>query len=221
MDFHKFKDVSLAFSFLLGKFQTGLKNSDFKLIQSTCVIRATPALRKAIKDAIDIDSLFKLLSLNSMYFNWMNIKFLETIAAAVSSQNNTLETLVQKYKDAIYSRTLYEIWDAIPSYHRMKAKYCSNLQGVFKSKDPSSVTVTEVLRYCERSLIIGIALDIMLIEEHCLKITWLILTNEVYQAFLSLICIPQESREDDFLQVGAWVVHHPQFVLAEQRKVHG
>ena len=180
-------------------------------------------MKMAIKAAHDINSLFQSLGENNTYCNWLNIKFLETIAAAVAaaSGNHRLERLIQDYKNAIYSRTLRQVWDNIPTYHEVRSKYYSKLQAVFGSKDPDNVTVEEVLTKCESDLIKGIALDIMEIGEGSLQIFWLISTNDVYQAFLSLLSIPQEQRKDDFLQVGAWVVYHSRSVLVEQRETYG
>ena len=153
----------------------------------------------------------------------MNIKFLETIATAVAaaSGNNGLERLIQNYKNAIYHRTLRQVWDNIPAYHEVRSKYYSKLKAVFGDKDPDTVTVKEVLTQCEPDLVKNLALDILVITEGSLQIFWLISTNDVYQAFLSLLSVPQEQRNDDFLQVGAWVVYHPQSVLVELRKIYG
>ena len=180
-------------------------------------------MKTAIEGTHNIHGLFQYLDGNSMFFNWINIKFLETIATAVTvaSGNNKLERIVQDYKDAIYSRTLRQVWDDIPSYRQVKNKYYSKLKSVFCDKDPDNVTVKEVITQCAPQLIKNIALDIMEINEGSLTISWLISTDEVYQAFLSLLAVPQDSRQDNFLQIGAWIVHHPHFFMLEQRKIHG
>ena len=58
------------------------------------------------------------------------------------------------------------------------------------------------------------------VDKGPLTITWCMLAEETYQAYLSALNIPKEHREDDFLQIGVWVVHHPQFVIQELKKVH-
>jgi len=113
----------------------------------------------------------------------------------------------------IYSRTLRQVWDAIPSHTQVKNKYYSELQAVFCDKNPDNVTVREVLTRCKPELRKNLALDIMYIEEGSLKISWLLSTDKVYDSFLSLIAIPQEERSDDFMQVGAWIAYHPLSVL--------
>ena len=223
-DFSIYEDVSLAFLALTSKLQTKIKEIHFPIVRSKCVTRARPGpMKNAIKETQDINSLFDLLSDNITFCNWMNIKFLETIATAVAgaSGNNGLERLIQNYKDAIYTRTLRQVWDNIPAYHNVRSKYYSKLEVVFGDKDPDTVTVKEVLTQCEPGLVKNLALDILLITEGSLRIFWLISTNDVYQAFLSLSSVPQEQRNDDFLQVGAWVVYHPQSVLVELRKTYG
>ena len=207
---------------MIGKFQVEVNHSHFQTIRSLCLNRAGPTLKKGIQETHDIISLLDLLASNNIYFNWMNIKYLETIATAIYavSGNNKFEVLVQNYKDAIFSRTLNQVWGDIPSYHQVRSKYFAKIRAVFCDKDPNSVTVNEVLTQCKPCLIKSIALDIMLIEEGSLSISWLISSDKVYQAFLSLLTVPQERRQDDFLQVGAWVVYHPQVVLVEQRKLY-
>ena len=222
--FANYKDVSLAFSALTSKFQVKFNESLFPIIKSRCVSRARPGkMKDAIKATCDSNSLFQLLDDNNMYCNWMNIKFLETIATAMAATtgNNMLERLIKDYKETIYSRTLRQVWDSVPAYHKVRSKYYSKLQTVFNNKDPDNVTVKEVLTQCKPQLVKSIALDIMEIGEGSLKISWLIATNDVYEAFLCLLVVPQELRRDDFLQVGAWVVHHPQSVLLDQHQNYG
>jgi len=209
---------------LIGKFQTKIKEAHFPIVKNLCVGRTgSGPMKTVIKATHDINSLFESLNDNSTYCNWMNIKYLETIATAVAaaSGSNRLEKLVEGYKDAIYSRTLRQVWDNIPAYHKVRSKYYNKLKAVFGKKDPDTVTVKEVLTQCKPHLVKSIALDIMEIGEGSLEIFWLISTNNVYEAFLSLLSEPQERRNDDFLQVGAWVVYHPQSVLVELRDTYG
>jgi len=225
INFDKYKDVSLAFSALTSKFQVEPDTTlYFQVVKSRCISRAKHReMKSAIEGTRNIHGLLQLLDINNTVFNWINIKFLETIATAVTtvSGNSKLERLVQDYKNAIYSRTLRQVWDDIPSYRQVKDKYYSELKSVFCDKDPDNVTVNEVITQCRPHLIKSIALDIMEISEGSLTISWLISTDEVYKVFLSLLTIPQESRKETFLQIGAWVVYHPQSVLSEQRKIHG
>ena len=218
------ENVSNAFIVLTSKLQAKIKQSHFAIVKGRCLSRARPGpLKTAIRETHDIDSLFLLLDENGMCSNWMNIQFLEAMAYAVdaASNNSSLTRLVEEYKDAIFSRTLRQVWDAIPSYNQVRSKYYSELQTVFCDKDPDNVTIKEVQTKCKPELKKNLALDIMYIEEGSLKILWLIATSDVYQTFLSLIAVPQEDRNDDYLKVGAWVVYHPHSVLLELRNVNG
>jgi len=201
-----------------------ISDACFQTAKTQCVSRAqSTKLKRAIEKAHNMHSLFQLFACNSVYCNWMNIRFLETIATAVSvySGNNKLEKLIQDYKDAIYSRTLRQVWEYIPAHQKLKTKHYSKLRAVFQNKDPDTVTVAEVLTHCKPHLADSIAKDIMKIGKGSLKISWLILTDDVYKAFLCLLTVPQELRRDDFLQVGAWIVYHPQSVVLELRKNYG
>ena len=223
IDFSTCKDVTIAFTLLTSRLHKNIKQSDFAIVKFQCLSRTHGPMQSAIEKTKDIDSLFYILGKNSTYFHWMNIDLLETIAAAVdgASHNTKLTKLVEDYYNAIYSRTLRQVWDAIPRYARVKSKYYSKLQTVFRDKDPENVTVKEVLTKCKPKLQKNFALDIMYIDGGSLKISWLIATNDVYKSFLSLIAVPQEEQIYDVLQVGAWVVHHPQRVLQEYRKLYG
>jgi len=224
LHFANYKNVSAAFSALTSKIQASIKQSHFSMVRSRCLGRTRPGpMKTAIRETHDVDSLFQLLDENNTYCHWMNIQFLETMAAAVdvASRTNKLMKLVEEYKDAIYSRTLRQVWDAIPHRTEVRSNYYSKLQVVFCDKDPDNVTVREVLTQCKPELRKNLALDIMYIEEGSLKISWFLSTDDVYQSFLSLIAIPQEERNDDFMKVGAWVVYHPKSVLVEQRKLYG
>ena len=65
INFTKFKDVSLAFSALFSKLQKEVKNCDFEIIKTACMLRASKNLREAMKETQDINSLFKLFAENT------------------------------------------------------------------------------------------------------------------------------------------------------------
>ena len=82
------------------------------------------------------------------------------------------------------------------------------------------MTVKQLIEKCDRYLVRKIAVLIAVIEEDSLRITWHIPTNSVYQTYLSVLIIPQESRLDSYLQIGDWIVHHPLYVLHNLHKEH-
>ena len=218
MDFTKYEDVSLAFSALFSRLQKEIKSyEDFLIIKNACVARANQKLSKEIKGTQDINSFFQLFAENKPHCNWLNIRFLEVIA--IASGNSKLKSIVHKYKKAIYSKTLREVWGHIP-YHTVRTKYYSTLQAKFDGKDPDNMTVEQLKKMCEPYLVKDIAMLITIIEEDSLRITWLIPTNAVYQAYLSSLMIPQESRLDSYLQIGDWIAYHPLHVLHNLHKEH-
>ena len=165
----------------------------------------------------NIHDLFKLLACNPTYFNWMNVQYLQTIA--VACHNKKLLDIVKQYNNFVQSRTLGQVWDSIP-FNETRSKYYSKVTTKLNGKNPDNVTVKELQKLQPR-LARKIALRIMKIGRGSLTITWCILANEAYQAYLLALSIPQEFRVDDFLQIGPWVVLHPQFVMQKLRKVHG
>ena len=205
----------MAFTALFSTLQKEIKIGDFVVIQTACEARADQKLRKQIKKTRDINGLFKLLAENKSHCNWLNVRFLEVIATA--SGSSKLINLIQDYKKAIYSKTLGEVWSYIP-YHKVKTKYYSKLQVKFDGKNPDDVTVEEFKRTCEPYLIKKIAMLIAVIKENSISITWLIPTDTVHEYYLSALILPQELRQDSYLQIGDWVVHHPLHVLQVLQK---
>ena len=218
LDFTEYEDVSLAFSALFSRLQKEIKsNEDFMIIKNACVARANQKLSEEIKKTPDINSFFQLFADNKAYCNWLNIRFLEVIATA--SGNSKLKEIIHKYKKVIYSKTLRQVWGHIP-YRTVRTKYYSTLQAKFDGKDPDNMTVEQLKKMCEPYLVKDIAMLITIIEEGSLRITCLIPTNSVYQAYLSTLVLPQELRRDSYLQIGDWIVHHPVYVLHNLRKEH-
>ena len=166
-----------------------------------------------LKQVPDSHCLFGTLAENKPFCNWIRIDFLETIAIASGKQN--LENLVKRYKSAIFSKPLNEVWNCV-SHTYTKQKYYTEVKGKF-DLDPEKVTVEELLKR-EPKLAKEIELHIAEIQEGSVLVTWLIPTMKVYQAYLSFLTISQQSRLDVFMQFGTWKAFLPQFVLQEQRK---
>ena len=206
---YKHKHVSSAFSALFSTVYKEVKRSaDFIVIKTACLTCADKKLSKRIEKTKDFDSLFKLLAVNKPYCNWVNVVFLEVIAA---SANSKLANLIENYKTVVFSKTLREVWNCIPR-HKAKTKYYSEIRAKIDDKDPDGVTVKELLDMCPQ-LIKDIALLIAVVETGSLRITWLIPRETVFQAYLSALMLPQESRSDSYLQIGDWVAYHPLHVL--------
>ena len=217
VNFADYNNVAIAFAKLISIFTDELQHEKFATIRTACLTRANKKFQKKICKTIDICSLFELLSRNPLYFNWMNVKYLETMA--VASKSEKLENILKGYTDVIFSKKLGGIWNCIPSFHSTRTKYYSKVKARFPEKVPDEVTVEELIN-CKPKFARKIALHITKIDKGSLTVTWCILAEEAYQAYLLALAIHQECREDDFLQIGVWVAHHPQFVILELKKVH-
>ena len=216
INFSAFKDVSSAFAELFTICQKAVKTSseEFRTIRNTCVAQASEPLRGLIKRAIDAVCLFEVLADNNKYCNWMNVRFLKVIAIACG--NKQLQSLIEEYKNAIYSKTLREVWDCIPHYS-VRDQYYSEVKATFGDKDPDNMTVEELMK-SKPQLAKKIAMLIAVVEEDSIMVTWLIPTDEVYQAYLSFLTVPQQYRKDELIQFGTWMAYRPQDVLQKYAK---
>ena len=218
IDFTKYENVLLAFTKLMTVLQDSIPECRLENIKNRCIAVTDGKFRECIKtQANNINNFFILLSVNKLFCNWINIRLVEIIAIASGSER--LNNLVEKYKEAIYPRKLQQVWKYIPQ-QRNKAKYYDEVTAIFDSKSLDNVTVEELVTHSEK-LANNIALLLMVVKPNCLSITWLVPTDKVYQLLLSMLTVPQELREEDFLQIGTWVVHHPQSVLKMLKKEFG
>ena len=217
VNFADFTNVADAFVKLLSIFTEELQDAKFKTIHTGCLTRADKKLLNKIGKTTDIHSLLKLLACNPFYFNWMNVEYLQTMA--VASGNKKLTDLLKSYNDTVLSKTLGEVWNFIPSFHKTRTKYYSKVRARFHGKDPDNIMVRDLKKH-EPKFAENIALHIMQIEKGSLTITWCILAEETYQAYLLALSVPQESR-DDYLQIGTRVVYRAEFVIQELKKAYG
>ena len=148
----------------------------------------------------------------------MKVDLLQTVADTF--ENERLKSTLKSYTDIVLSKTLGEVWNDVPSFHSKRSKYYSKVRAKFCGMDPDKVTVKELIDKCKPKFTKEIALHFMKIDKGSLIVTWCILAEETYQAYLLALAVPQKCREDDFLQIGVWVAHHPQFVIQELKKVH-
>ena len=169
-----------------------------------------------IKKVEDMKSLFDLLAENTLHCNWIKIRFFEVIA----SVSKMLEGILKNYEAVFFSKKLKDIWDSRP-YRKIRNKYYEKLKAEFDTKDPDNTTVREITEYSKSLLPTDLDDFITELSRKCLSITWLIRSDKVYHYFLSALTLPQESRKEDFLQIGAWVAHHPQSVLQKLKMEFG
>ena len=211
INFSAYNDVSNAFDKLFTTCQKAIKVSseEFRTMRNSCVARASEPLRGLIKRAPDTHCLFEILADNNKYCNWMNISFLKVIAIACG--NKHLQSLIENYTDVIYSKPLREVWGCIPHYP-VRDKYYSELKAKFGDKDPDNMTVEELMK-SKPQLAKEIAMLIAVVQWESLLVTWLIPTDEVYQAYLSFLTIPRQSRMDELVQFGSWMAYLPKNIL--------
>ena len=197
-----------------------MDEDDFYIIRDACVIQAKEPLYSALRCASDSRSLFKAFSENKLYFNWIHLSFLDIIAN--SYVNDSLVNVIKDYKQAIFSKSLREVWSSLPhaSVKDEIDTYYSELKQKLEGRDPDNMTVQQLLQ-SQPQLTKKIGKLIAVVQEESLLISWLIPTDEVYQAYLSFLTVPQQSRKDVFIWFGNWTAYLPQYVLQEKRKQFG
>ena len=221
VNFTKFEnDVFRAFRKLFDVFQIEACSDTYVVhfphIRRLCLCSAHENFKPLIRNVQNMESLFDLLAENKLHCNWIKIGFLEVIA----SRSKILENVLKNYEAVFFSKKLQEIWAHLP--HRyIRNKYYEKLKATFDDKDPDNTTVREITEYCTSLLPTDLDDFIIELSHKCLSITWLIPSDKVYQYFLSALTVPHKSRKDDFLQIGAWVVHHPQSVLQKLKIDYG
>ena len=193
---------------------TNVSSDNFIALRNSCVIRASEPLRGLMKHATNTFCLFEILADNNKYCNWMDVRFLKIIANACG--NKQLQSLIEDYKAVVYSKPLREVMNCI-SYYSVKDKYYSELKATFGDRDPDNTTVEELMK-CKPQLAKEIALLIAVVQVDSLVVTWLIPTDEVYQAYLSFLTVPQQSREDELIQFGTWMAYLPENILQNYEK---
>lgn len=127
--------------------------------------------------------------------------------------------LIKDYKQAIFSKSLQDVWRSLPHHYPVKDKideYYSELKQKL-DRNPDSMTIQELLD-SEPKLTTDIALLLAVVKVHSLLISWLIPTDVVYQAYLTYLTVPQQERIDRFIQFGNWMAHLPECVLQEEQK---
>ena len=164
-----------------------------------------------------------MFSENHTYLNWIYLSFLEIIASSYKLYvNDSLMKLIKDYKEAVFSKSLREVLKSLP-HEPVKGevdKYYSEIQQRLDNKNLDNMTIQQLLD-SEPGLTREIGLLIAVIREKCVIISWLIPTDEVYQAYLTFLSVPHQSRKDSFIRFRNWVAHLPKYVLQEEQKKFG
>ena len=219
-NFEEFENVSSAFTTLFSIFQNvigGADNNEFQIIQNACISQTDEPLCSLLQNATSSHCLFRVLATNNKYCNWIRINILEIIAHA--NMNMQLVNLVKNYRKAIFSKPLHEIWSSLPHYS-VRDKYYTELKAIFDNKDPNKVTVEELFEMTPK-LAKEIEMLIAVVRKGSLVVSWLIPTNKVYEAYLSFLTVPQQSRIDRLFEFRNWMAYLPQFVLVVEKQIFG
>ena len=218
IDFAECANVVDAFATLTRVSIKELRKADFETVKILCLLRADKELKNKISRTTNINNLIELLNHNPVYFNWMNVEYLHTMATAADDTN--LQDIVTQYNELVLSKTLGEVWSSKPCFKKTRTKYYDKIRAEFRGEDPDNIKVEDLYnrkpRFAQK-----IAMHIIQITKGSLAITWCITAVETYKAYLLALNIPQQQRNDDFLQIGAWVVFHPQYLLQELKKCYG
>ena len=223
INFKEIENVSSAFSTLFSIFQTvisALNDDEFQMIKNACMAQADESLCSLFHSAPNSHCLFRILAENKLYCNWIHVNFLEIIAYARAHVNHHLKNLIKNYKKAIFSKPLHEVWSCLPNYS-LRDKYYTELQGTFDDEDLDNVTVEELFKKITPDLAKEIEMVIAVVQKNSLVVSWLIPTNKVYEAYLSFLTVPQQSRTDRLFEFGIWIAYLPQCVLAEEQRRFG
>ena len=228
IDFSACDNVNSAFTTLLTVFRIAVNTlsiDGFHAIKGACVTVAPKdePFYSSLKNASDGRCLFDVFSENHTYLNWIYLSFLDIIANCYKVYvNDSLMNLIEAYKKVVFSKSLREVLKSLP-HEPVKDKvdkFYTEIQQRLDDKNLDNMTIQELLK-SEPSLTRKIGLLLSVIRESCLIISWLIPTDEVYQAYLSFLTIPHQSRKDNFIRFRNWVAHPPEYVLQEEQKKFG
>ena len=150
-----FKSVVNKHTMLLTKLRSTMAkshNDQLDFIKKQCLLRIKSGedleLKKKITETATVSEFFDVLMEYKKHCNWLKIDLVETIV--IASENKELVKLVEKYKDAVYSKTLQQVWEGIPSLSKEVKDECSKkIKSYFPSRTPSDVTMSELLTHKE------------------------------------------------------------------------
>ena len=138
--------VTEAYSTLMNKFsELCMKVPQFDLgrARAACIsVTSAGNFQNSVRRVESFNSLVMLVKENPMYCNWMDIRLLEVIA--VSTQNRNLINLIEGFKKSVYSRTLKQVFNDIPTLKKKFPEY-KDLIPTSQFKNPDDMKVEELL----------------------------------------------------------------------------
>ena len=192
-------DIPKAFQRLIAEVYILLKREDFYILRRAILqqrnaprgIQFPDPLHQSIKTAQDLNALLDLLT-GSSYWNWVDLRLLETLIAP--SRSKEAVVLINKYKEAIFPKKLSEVIDELlplPQQKEHKDAYTTKV-GSKIQKEPNEVTVGDLSKYC--TILEAVIMDInegSCVLEHldkgCLEIHCLIPTHCRFHAYKSAL----------------------------------
>ena len=220
VNFNQFKSVTTAFVTLTSKLTRLLRKADFHIIRRSCIeqintpngAQLLPEDVSAIKTSKNIDELFDILAI-SAYWSWIDVRLLEAMVTA--SDNTNALNLIEKYKDAIFKKTLKEILPDAPGKDIKEAYYTKVVSKV--DKDANDITVADLLKF--QSQLETVIMDIkkgVCVMEHlekgCIEVHWYIPTSCVDKAYQTarVRCYQFKDLHLLYLKIGHYpVIHDP------------
>ena len=198
VNFSDYDDISQAFLLLTTKVTKLLERAHFGgLRRALLQQRRTPGgvqfpddLHQRIKVAQNLDTLLDELA-DSDYWSWIDLRLLD--ALIISSDIPEAKILVDKYREAIFSRKLSEVLDKLPlpQQKEQKEAYTTKV-GSKIQKEPDEITVGDLSQY--RAKLEKVIMDInygTCVLEHldtgCLEIHWLIPVHCRFHAYKSAL----------------------------------
>ena len=142
LSFASYRSVTDAFTLLISIFEEKLPATKFEAIRLNCLHRAYRILHNEISRTANIHDLLKLLLSYPIYLNWMKIDYLQTMAIAARSQ--VLQDTLQSYSDAVLSKTLGEVWNFVPTFHKTKMKFYFKVKAKFRGKNPNHIKIKDL-----------------------------------------------------------------------------
>lgn len=149
---------------LMYELRTNITRSQLNGIKVQCLSRLKPdgvKLQKQIKKAKTVEKFFNTLVKASQYCNWLNMDLVETIV--IESGSNYLKKLVEKYKDQVYSKTIKQVCEGIPSLSKEVKDQCFMKVTDHFHRSPENVIVKELLPCKELSFEIAMLINIIIV----------------------------------------------------------
>ena len=193
MKFSGDEDINHAFARLSGAVTNMIKHTNFKHLQTACILKArSPKMLRiynqiipVIKEAQSFDMLCFMLA-DTTCWNFLDIRMMEAMTTA--SMIPAAQETIENYKKAFFSMTLKE---AAPYFPVVPVKSGYTTMHEDLDRDPSQMTIGELHkhRFYLETEVIQTGPDtctICSIKIGSVIIIWQIHLDDVYQAYISI-----------------------------------